>query len=447
MSVDPVSGITSAPGRMPASFIGPHPEFKIPQAGSDPADGATLNDASVAATSSGTGPVAFGSGSEASSTGSSDAFEHYANANPASLRLVASDAPNSQAFAWQPGQRYAFSPLSSEQQAPPRDIGQSAPTRRPPLGLWPAIASEVVGGFAQKGQAATEAARAKFNLPDTAEGREAASAYVFGRDSMLGMSMGSYGTGARPDEATLDRVGQDVMHYVQAHPGLHDAQVHGNKAAAKELGGVFFDARARALKGEPATATPTTPAPKPATETAPPATAQPSGGGAKQPPGSVGSVRPDGECDEDANVGPRSPTTRLPTKNGHWLGKPGNSGWQSTDPRVNAITGGKPVNFVNNRPDFTPWAKMSINFPVGVLTGNPAKDQGLARQALTAANNPDVKAAGSADKYMLRNDLTAHHAFDTCLQLVPKALNNVLPHIGAASDIRYQGTIGWTPQP
>jgi hypothetical protein len=73
--------------------------------------------------------------------------------------------------------------------------------------------------------------------------------------------------------------------------------------------------------------------PAPTTETTPPATAQASGDGAKQPP----SVRPDGECDENANVGPRSPTRRLPDKTGSWLGEPGNSGWQSTDPWVNAV--------------------------------------------------------------------------------------------------------------
>jgi len=174
---------------------------------------------------------------------------------------------------------------------------------------------------------------------------------------------------------------------------------------------------------------------------------QADGAGGKQPPGSVGAVRPDGECDENASVGPQSPRTRLPDKNGHWLGEPGNSGWQSIDPEINAVTGGKPISFVNNRPDFTPWSKMSINFPVGVLTGHDRTDQKLARQALDTADNPDVKAAGSGNRFMNANRLTAHHATDTCLQLVPKALNGLLPHIGAASDIRYQGSIGWKPLP
>ena len=84
---------------------------------------------------------------------------------------------------------------------------------------------------------------------------------------------------------------------------------------------------------------------------------------------------------------PQSGSSRPPNQNGYWLGARGNSARQSTDPVINAVTGGKPVNYVHNRPDFTPWAKMSINFPVGVLTGNDAKDQRLARKALDAANN------------------------------------------------------------
>jgi hypothetical protein len=53
-------------------------------------------------------------------------------------------------------------------------------------------------------------------------------------------------------------------------------------------------------------------------------------------------------------------------------------------------------------------------------------------------HNPDVKAAGSGNRFMNAHRLTAHHATNTCLQLVPKALNNLLSHVGAASDIRYQ---------
>jgi hypothetical protein len=47
----------------------------------------------------------------------------------------------------------------------------------------------------------------------------------------------------------------------------------------------------------------------------------PGGAGAKLPPGANG-VRPDGECDQDSNVGDTSPRTRLPT-NGTWTGEPG----------------------------------------------------------------------------------------------------------------------------
>ena len=90
------------------------------------------------------------------------------------------------------------------------------------------------------------------------------------------------------------------------------------------------------------------------------------GGAGNKPPPNVGSVRPDGERDENANVGATSARARLP-RNGHWTDptKPGNSGWMSNDPQVNAITGGQPIQFVNGRPDLTPWSKMSVNFQPG----------------------------------------------------------------------------------
>jgi hypothetical protein len=90
------------------------------------------------------------------------------------------------------------------------------------------------------------------------------------------------------------------------------------------------------------------------------------------------------------------------------LGQPGNSGWHSTDARVNAVTSGRPINFVNGRPDFTTWAKMAIKLPVGVLTGNDAADQALARKALDAGNNPDVQASGSARRFMADNQQPVH---------------------------------------
>jgi hypothetical protein len=171
-----------------------------------------------------------------------------------------------------------------------------------------------------------------------------------------------------------------------------------------------------------------------------PPPASPGGAGAKLPPGATG-VRPDGECDEDGNVGDTSPRTRLPT-NGTWTGEPGNSGWLSNNAAVEAETKGQPIQFRDGRPDFTPWAKLSINFQPGELTGDPLADRKLTVSALDASKNPDVQEAGSGRDFLDKHSLTPHHATDTCMQLIPKILNQKVVHIGGAADIRYQNGTG-----
>ena len=168
------------------------------------------------------------------------------------------------------------------------------------------------------------------------------------------------------------------------------------------------------------------------------------GAGAKLPPGGAGQVRSDGECDEDANLGPTDPKSRLP-RNGTWQGEAGNSPFLSTDSVVNAVTGGKPINFVNGRPDFTPWATRSINFGPGILTGVNDVDFRLVHEALANGPDPSIRTVGDARRYMQRNGLTAHHATDTCMQLVPTTLNERVRHIGSAADLRFQGRMSWTP--
>jgi len=175
-----------------------------------------------------------------------------------------------------------------------------------------------------------------------------------------------------------------------------------------------------------------------------PAQAGADGAGGKQPPGSIGAVRPDGECDEDGNVGASSPRSRLPT-NGRWTGDPGNSGWLSNDPEVQAVTRGEPIRFRDGRADFTKWSRLSLNFRPGALTGIPPKDHTTALQALDASGNPDIHAVGSAEKFLRNNRLAVHHATDTCIQLVPDVLNRRVAHIGSAADIRYQNSTGKTP--
>jgi hypothetical protein len=162
------------------------------------------------------------------------------------------------------------------------------------------------------------------------------------------------------------------------------------------------------------------------------------GAGQKRPPDPAGQVRLDGECDEDGNIGPTSPRARLPSaKTGTWQGEIGNSGWLSNNPEVIAITGGTPIPFVDGRPDFTRWSRLSINFEPGELTGYHGADVALTHAALAKSGNPDVEAAGSPAEYLKANGLTPHHATDTCIQLVPEALNRIVQHIGSAADIRY----------
>ena len=165
------------------------------------------------------------------------------------------------------------------------------------------------------------------------------------------------------------------------------------------------------------------PAAKPEPQTKPEA----GGNGGKIPTGN--GIRPDGECDNwDVSEG----RPRLPRSDGHWDGAPGNSNWYSNNPAVNAITGGKPIRFNNGQPDFTPWAKMSVNFPPGTLTGVHGADY-KSTLAQMAKQFGSEKAAG---QYINDNDLTPHHASDTCIQLVPSNLNGLVPHVGSASGLR-----------
>ncbi len=65
-----------------------------------------------------------------------------------------------------------------------------------------------------------------------------------------------------------------------------------------------------------------------------------------------------------------NPRTRLPRTSGHWEGKPGDGYWHSDLEEVNEITGGKPIEFRNGRPIFTPWSKGRIRFEPGELDGS-----------------------------------------------------------------------------
>ncbi|MBO1580123.1 hypothetical protein [Bacillus sp. XF8] len=60
---------------------------------------------------------------------------------------------------------------------------------------------------------------------------------------------------------------------------------------------------------------------------------------------------------------------RLPRTDGKWVGEPGNGKWYSHKEPVKKVTGGKPVEFKNDRPNCIPWSKGTIKFKPGQLNG------------------------------------------------------------------------------
>lgn len=123
---------------------------------------------------------------------------------------------------------------------------------------------------------------------------------------------------------------------------------------------------------------------------------------------------------------------RLPATNGKWLGTPGDSGWLSSNPEVNAITGGKPIPFNKGYPDFSEWSQGSFTFDN--LTGT-SNDFSLVNQAVAKEYGLPNQTAG---QNLLRElELTPHHVEDgETIQLIPTALHSNIPHIGGASILR-----------
>lgn len=167
--------------------------------------------------------------------------------------------------------------------------------------------------------------------------------------------------------------------------------------------------------------------------TSPPAEPEAGHGGNPIPPRGTG-VRADGDCDDWQTTTP--PRSRLPQSEGRWDGEPGNSNWYSSRPEVNAITGGQPIRFSNGYADFTPWSRLSINFARGELTGTHTADVNIMIRRLTGGTNPLFRDARAVRDFLEDNRLTPHHASDSCIQLVPRPLNSLIPHVGSASGLR-----------
>ncbi|WP_421849472.1 RHS repeat domain-containing protein [Marinomonas sp.] len=128
-----------------------------------------------------------------------------------------------------------------------------------------------------------------------------------------------------------------------------------------------------------------------------------------------------------------NPKTRLPRTKGRWDVQPGNSFWHSDINEVNEITGGKPIEFVNGRPVFTPWAKGQVKFQPGQLDGSKADFDAVYKYV---ANQKGLSSPNAAKNYLKEVGLTPHHLDKVTIQFVPTKLHGNIPHIGSASDLR-----------
>ncbi|MEC5219895.1 T7SS effector LXG polymorphic toxin [Bacillus atrophaeus] len=128
-----------------------------------------------------------------------------------------------------------------------------------------------------------------------------------------------------------------------------------------------------------------------------------------------------------------NPRTVLPRTKGRWEGTPGDGKWYSDIPEVNAVTKGEPITFKDGRPDFAPWTVANIKFKPGELNGTK-KDFRLVYKKIKEIKG--FKSQAQAKKWLSKQGLTPHHLDSTTIQLVPSVINNKIPHIGGASDLR-----------
>jgi RHS repeat-associated protein len=130
---------------------------------------------------------------------------------------------------------------------------------------------------------------------------------------------------------------------------------------------------------------------------------------------------------------------RLPDQSGAWDGSPGNSNWHSTDPNVTRVTGGEPIPFRGNYPDFSRWSKGDVRIPTvtgKTTTDNRAADQAFALQQGWLKKNGTPNGAMS-ERYRTGNNLTWHHIPNSNnLQLLPRGLHGNIPHTGSAAQVR-----------
>ncbi|MBL4890172.1 MAG: hypothetical protein JKX97_09160 [Candidatus Lindowbacteria bacterium] len=124
---------------------------------------------------------------------------------------------------------------------------------------------------------------------------------------------------------------------------------------------------------------------------------------------------------------------RLPQKNGRWEGDPGNGRWFSNNSEVIEITRGKPVEFINDEPNFTPWSEGSMTFKPGAMNGT-GDDFRLVYEKL--AHEYGFKNPTAAKRWLSDEGLTPHHKSPTEIELIPSGLHGNTPHTGSASGMR-----------
>ncbi|URM33145.1 HNH endonuclease [Cytobacillus firmus] len=123
----------------------------------------------------------------------------------------------------------------------------------------------------------------------------------------------------------------------------------------------------------------------------------------------------------------------MPRTNGKWVGEPGNGTWYSDKPEVNKVTNGEGVEFLDGRPNFTPWSKGSIKFKEGMLEGSK-NDFNLVYEKIMQLKG--YKSMNQAKVWLKEKGLTPHHKSITEIELIPTDLHGNIPHIGSASDLR-----------
>jgi DNase/tRNase domain of colicin-like bacteriocin len=133
------------------------------------------------------------------------------------------------------------------------------------------------------------------------------------------------------------------------------------------------------------------------------------------------------------------PNQRIPSSDGSWNGKVGESGWLSTKPKVIAVTNGEPVPFKNGFPIFDKWKVGEVKLPK--MKGNHGSDFSKADE-LFAQKQGWYKPNGKIDAQRVKDlrdtqKLTWHHHEDkTTMQLVPADLNNGISHTGGAALVK-----------